>query len=666
MADNDVAINFKTGDDKLSSYIQEMYVKFGDFNQTLARTRLELNLAGSQSNQFANALAQVIQQERQTQVMEQAKNAVKGMTEAEKSAVLAAKQLAQEEQNLQKTQQNTGRGFIGMFTEINSAINLIQRGIGVAKSVMDFANTQASIQYTQEKFDRLTVAIGTTSSALMNKLRAATHGTVSDLQLMTSATGFLTLGLVKTEDQAVRLTRVAGAMGMDINQLTLTLTNQTTRRFDSLGMSVDGFAERLATLKSAGMDTNSAFTEAFLQQAEAQIQKVGDIADTTAGKIKQADTSWQNYLQTLKTGQGGGIAKALVDVEIGSGNVVKALTDMSNGVRDGTITMAQGRLEFARWILGSKSAAQTSYELENGLYGLTKAEQEDILLQRARQAAYDAVKSTMQNTKPAFQGYEEDLAKVGKDTKVGKLDVSGILQNLDEISKKYDGLFITMGKFDRQAAGQQAMAILNKQFQDGLIDLPEYEKEMGLLMVKTQGLSGDQAMANIKQFEWLKMLKDGTLTLPQYLALVQGLDDAINHVPKDVQINFNLTTTGDIPNLGHPQGTLPPKPKTPAPAPPSPSGPPGPPEFASGTPGWMTVPPGYPNDSYTVRMSSGEQFNVKRPGQGSGGGGDITVNVYPSPGMDEMTLASAAASKMQRAKRMYLARINSGIGYAGS
>lgn len=47
--------------------------------------------------------------------------------------------------------------------------------------------------------------------------------------------------------------------------------------------------------------------------------------------------------------------------------------------------------------------------------------------------------------------------------------------------------------------------------------------------------------------------------------------------------------------------------------------------YATGTGGWMTVPPGFPNDSYMVGMQSGERFNVVAAGQ-SGGGGDITIS----------------------------------------
>ena len=55
--------------------------------------------------------------------------------------------------------------------------------------------------------------------------------------------------------------------------------------------------------------------------------------------------------------------------------------------------------------------------------------------------------------------------------------------------------------------------------------------------------------------------------------------------------------------------------------------PPDSPTHASGTNGWLTVPPGYPGDSYTVRMESGEKYAVAKKGD-SLPGGSGTVNYF--------------------------------------
>jgi hypothetical protein len=45
-------------------------------------------------------------------------------------------------------------------------------------------------------------------------------------------------------------------------------------------------------------------------------------------------------------------------------------------------------------------------------------------------------------------------------------------------------------------------------------------------------------------------------------------------------------------------------------------------DYASGTGGqWLTVPPGYPNDTYPINLTSGEKFSVKTAGESGGSGG---------------------------------------------
>ena len=175
-------------------------------------------------------------------------------------------------------------------------------GVGVAlKQAFDFGKQGAELEYAAGKFDRLSEAVGTTSDILLGKLRQAVKGTRSDMELMASAGDFMALGLAKSEEEVVRLTRVAGALNMNMNQLVLTLTNQTTMRFDALGVSVDGFKEKVKALEDQGMDTNAAFQEAFLQQAEAQIEKVGDAADTTLGKFNRLEASMKYIEVAAKT-----------------------------------------------------------------------------------------------------------------------------------------------------------------------------------------------------------------------------------------------------------------------------------------------------------------------------------------------------------------------------
>ena len=175
--------------------------------------------------------------------------------------------------------------------------------VGVAiKEVYDTAKEGAELEYARTRFDNLASSIGTVSDALLGDMREATSGMMSDAELVAGAADFMALGLAKSHDEVVRLTTVAGALGMNMNQLVLTLTNQTTMRFDALGVSVDGFDAKVKALEASGLSANEAFTEAFLQQAEAQIEKVGAKADTSAGQIQIMESAFKNLGDAVKLG----------------------------------------------------------------------------------------------------------------------------------------------------------------------------------------------------------------------------------------------------------------------------------------------------------------------------------------------------------------------------
>jgi hypothetical protein len=189
---------------------------------------------------------------------------------------------------------NIGTAAKGMGLMIGGAATAAMALDAAFDQTMEFGKAGAQLVYASEKFDRLSASIGTTGDELMGDLRTATRGLLSDAELVQSAGDMMALGLAKSREEAVRLSTVSSALGMDMNQLVLTLTNQTTMRFDALGVSVDGFGAKVEHLKETGMDANAAFKEAFLQQAEEQMRKVGNQADSTAGAFKRLEAAQKN------------------------------------------------------------------------------------------------------------------------------------------------------------------------------------------------------------------------------------------------------------------------------------------------------------------------------------------------------------------------------------
>jgi len=201
------------------------------------------------------------------------------------------------------SQQSAQRTKLSL-TDIKSGIDLV---IGAFRTVQryaqeayDFIKEGAALELAQMRFDRLSTSIGTTADALKVDLKNATKGLLSDADQMTLAGDLMSLGLAKTHDEAVRLTNVAAQLGMNMNQLVLTLTNQTTMRFDALGVAVDGFDEKVKRLEESGLSADEAFKWAFIEQAEDQIDRVGGIADTTAGKLQKLEAAWANTVNSFK------------------------------------------------------------------------------------------------------------------------------------------------------------------------------------------------------------------------------------------------------------------------------------------------------------------------------------------------------------------------------
>jgi hypothetical protein len=92
-------------------------------------------------------------------------------------------------------------------------------------------------------------------------------------------------------------------------------------RFDQLGVSVVGFQEKVDALVKSGMSANAAFQEAFLRQAEEQIQKVGNAADSSVGGLMQMESAFKNLSDVMKT-----------DFADSMNEIAPLLTDVANGL----------------------------------------------------------------------------------------------------------------------------------------------------------------------------------------------------------------------------------------------------------------------------------------------------------------------------------------------
>lgn len=189
------------------------------------------------------------------------------------------------------------------WTELRSQLSLIKGGLEevqqFARAAWQMLGEGAELELAASRFDKLAESIGTTADALLIDLRKATMGTASDADLISGAVRMLSMDFASTHEEAVRLTRVVGSLDMSMSLLRRTLGGQTTAFFDEMGMSVEGFDERLKALQGT-MSDKDAFTMAFIEQAEAHIDRWGRRAETAAGDIMRLEAAWKNMTDEFK------------------------------------------------------------------------------------------------------------------------------------------------------------------------------------------------------------------------------------------------------------------------------------------------------------------------------------------------------------------------------
>lgn len=203
------------------------------------------------------------------------------------------------------------------FTELQSALQLVQQAYQtvaqVARRAAQDVAAGAEISRREQEFRNLAESIGTTSEALKSGLDSSVGNLLSNAEKMQLAGQLISLGLAKSRSEAIQLSEVAGKLGMDMNQLVLTLTNRTTMRFDALGIAVDGFQDKVDNLELGGLGEEEAFKTAFIEQANDAIDRMGSISETSAGKVMEFENSWKNLQEAFQQSTAEAAVEDLVD-----------------------------------------------------------------------------------------------------------------------------------------------------------------------------------------------------------------------------------------------------------------------------------------------------------------------------------------------------------------
>jgi len=197
-----------------------------------------------------------------------------------------------------KSLDNVGKKASGLSSTFKKLGGVIAAAFAVDR-VISIGKEMVNVAAKAEGVERAFKRIG--SASLLKDFRAATRGTVSDLLLMQRAVQASNFKIPL--DQLAGLLRFAQARAREtgesvdylVDSIVLGIGRKSPLILDNLGISAVELRERL---KGVGVEATSVADIARIvgDIASEELGKMGEQADTTADKLAQLTTIWDNFL----------------------------------------------------------------------------------------------------------------------------------------------------------------------------------------------------------------------------------------------------------------------------------------------------------------------------------------------------------------------------------
>jgi hypothetical protein len=234
-------------------------------------------------------------------------------------------------------------------SDLSSLAN-VAKGIA-ASAVVKYAKQAAAAAAETVKLgaqslaakDRLIAFAGGASQAeeMMNALIDGSDRTIDRMSAMSRASLLIEQGLVSNAQQMSLAGAAVSKLGNQtwsverrMSSLTSLLANQSTRRLDDFGVSVEKVRSRQKELEEQGMATEAAFSAAFFEQVAEKVEVLGDTSATAATQTAQLEASWETLKQTWAEASAEAAASTgiLAAVSAAIDDVTQATRDYNEGI----------------------------------------------------------------------------------------------------------------------------------------------------------------------------------------------------------------------------------------------------------------------------------------------------------------------------------------------
>ncbi len=417
--------------------------------------------------------------------------------------------------------------------QLGIALGVVTGAAVAFNKAMEFGGAGANLLRVEAAGQQLAKGLGGNLDLIVQKLDAASLGTVAKSDIILAANRAMMLGLGADADKLANLMQVAAfrgrAMGISTTQAFSDIVTGVGRMspmiLDNLGIVVDAdktYGAYAATIGKTAAELTSAekrqaLLSRVLEEGNSQLKAAGGLLDDTAGQYERLEASQKNFSDAWKAFSAPYLA-FLADEAAGILKVGEAQTQVGRNLRQEAIERGRAAREV---VVGSDQAYDAA--------------------ERAAVAAYAAGHSMAEaygDAKNALEAYQGALerAKAGMEA-WGQIGQVATAQADRYFTRGSDGWKQIQGAIDAATGStevaqyqlEQTLSIATRDFRRGKISLDEYNdillkigEDKGLKPFGTYEKSAEDATSKIdflKQaidnipahtFKWIHIITTGT------------------------------------------------------------------------------------------------------------------------------------------------------------
>lgn len=448
------------------------------------------------------------------------------------------------------------------------------------------------------------------ANAILSKITSTTGGTVDKMTAMQSATRLMSMGLASTADETSTLINMAMRLGDQtedassrIENFSLLLANQSIPRLDSFGISASAVRTRIKELQDAneGMSRETAFMTAVMEEGAVSMELLGDAGLSATKDIDMAKASIKDL--TVEVGK---LLAPLVQTGAkGFGTLASnanELIEKTKLVREQFGPLAAAAAFVAEGFFDVNDSMWTyidTIELQDQATSRAEARMVDMaaLYEEASTQTITLAENTA-NSAVVFDQYNMAIASSQESATAAATAQRELAIATTEAQIASDAAAASLGEYTQAQVANAQIELLRQAMEEGAITAQEFADAQTYLLAQSGQLTVAEQNAQTQIDALRNSFINGKISARE---MATGIDavkaslDAIQDKTVVFTIEQRIKTTGEVAAAGglteeEARGIL------------------GGAGMAEG--GAFTVPPGFPNDTYPLRVSSGEQVVV--------------------------------------------------------